>query len=136
MPKNKAVGKLRKPEANTRVTVTMDGELFNKLNDAGRLAMRGLSGEIAFRLYESFTGTSPTAKLDLDMLGETMAMGFRLGVIRMARVRSLELSAAIDDRECIIAGMVSALQRIWASAPGDDRSNEALREAMVKRLPR
>lgn len=136
MPKNKAVAQVRDPEANTRVTVTMDGELFNRLNTAGELASRGLSGEIAFRLRESFVGMSPTARMDLDMLGDSMAMGFRLGVVRMARAQGLELSAAIDDRDCIIAGMVTALQRVWASAPGDDRSNEALREAMDKRIPR
>lgn len=117
------------------MTLTLDGALFNRINTAGQFNARGLSGEIAFRLRESFIRQSPNARLDLETMAEAMALGFQIGVIRWARIQEIELREAVADRSCIVEGLVSALQNVWQNAPGDDRSNEALREAMDKRLP-
>lgn len=145
MPRNRGEARLRKPSELTRVTVTMDGALFNRINAAGQYNRRGLSGEIAYRLDESFLNASPIARFDLETMAAAMATAFQLGVVRWAQIQSaenakrglpqMELSAAVNDRACIIEGMVTALLNVWQNAPGDDRSNEALREAMFRRLP-
>lgn len=133
----------RDPEGQSRIMVRMPGELFNAINAAANDSSRGMSAEIAHRLRESLEDRRPAvaiddqyaANMELDRVARMTAAAFALGLARKARLRDITVAEALDDRDCYISGMVAALQHIWQDSPAENRSDAALREAMLKALP-